>query len=151
MRKIDKKKLLFGIFFVVIVGLMLGWVFFARNDFAEKNFVQISGEKIWVDLAVTPQERERGLSGRAALCADCGMLFVFEQEDTYSFWMKDMRFALDVLWIDGNKIAQIDRNVPFADGMDVVIRPKMAVDKVLEINAGGSDRLGIKEGDEIEF
>ena len=55
-----------------------------------------------VELARTPAEREKGLSGRTELCDQCGMLFVFENDDYHSFWMKDTLIPLDIIWIDKN-------------------------------------------------
>src|SRR5918992_1579604 len=59
--------------------------------------VTIGDASFVVELAVTPQERAQGLSGRPGLAPGTGMLFIFGTEDLYSFWMKDMRFPLDMV------------------------------------------------------
>lgn len=136
----------------LLVGVGFGAShFFFANNFSKAKILTVAEQEIAVELALTPQEQSQGLSGRSGLCTRCGMLFVFEKKDAYKFWMKDMQFDLDMVWIDGMKIVQIDRQVPFVGGTRVVRSPKTAVDKVLEISAGESDRLGIKEGDEIKF
>lgn len=137
--------------FFLLGGLVLSNSPVVREAFVKEKTLSVEGKKIKVELALTPQERAQGLSGRSALCAGCGMLFVFEKKGIYPFWMKDMRFDLDILWIDGAKIVQIDRRVPFAGGAEIVRSPKIAVDRVLEIRSGESDRLGLKEGDEIKL
>lgn len=70
---------------------------------AEEPFVLIGGKKIRVDIADTVVTRTQGLSGRTSLAETDGMLFVFENADRYGFWMKDMNFAIDIIWIDPEK------------------------------------------------
>jgi len=77
------------------------------------------------------------------------MLFIFREKGAYEFWMKDMKFDIDMIWIDGDEILQIDENVPYADGLDEKRSSGAPADKVLEINAGESGRLGLRAGDRI--
>lgn len=62
--------------------------------------LRIGNRRIKVEVASTPQSREQGLMQRSSLCDDCGMLFVFEKADKYSFWMKDTLLPLSVAFID---------------------------------------------------
>ena len=64
------------------------------------NFVKIKNLIIPVDLAITPNQQAKGLSFRNTLNANQGMLFPFHTPGDYSFWMKDMKFPLDILWIN---------------------------------------------------
>jgi len=64
--------------------------------------VTIENVEFSVELAQTPAERKRGLSDRTELCDQCGMLFIFENNDYHSFWMKDTFIPLDIIWIDEN-------------------------------------------------
>jgi len=68
------------------------------------NISQVSIENVEfsVELAKTPEERKKGLSGRTELCDQCGMLFIFGKDDYHSFWMKDTLIPLDIIWIDKN-------------------------------------------------
>ena len=66
----------------------------------ESALVAIGDATYTVDLAVLPEERQQGLSGREFMAHDAGMLFVFDEEQTLHFWMKDMLFPLDIIWID---------------------------------------------------
>ena len=68
----------------------------------QPHIVHIAGETLYVDVAQTPAERQQGLSGRDLLLPGTGMLFVFPEEGKYPFWMKDMRFPIDIIWLGGN-------------------------------------------------
>lgn len=118
---------------------------------SEMKEIKIGEKKIMAEMVSTPEERTRGLSGRYELCPDCGMLFVFEKPDEYSFWMKDMRFDLDIVWISNGEISGIEKNVSRERGSLMIVRPEVAVDKILEVNAGTSGRLGLKIGDKLIF
>jgi hypothetical protein len=109
----------------------------------------ISGHKFILETVMSQGERERGLSGRESLCRECGMLFVFPQKGEYSFWMKDMKFDLDIIWIADGKIAYLAKNVSSQNLK--TIKPDRPADYVLEISGGLCDEYGIREGDEIKF
>jgi hypothetical protein len=81
------------------------------------------------------------------------MLFVFDTEGYYSFWMKGMKFPLDFVWINNDKVVQIDKKVspPLGKSPIITVNPNFKVDKVLEINAGEVEANNIKVGDKIEF
>ena len=66
-----------------------------------------------VDVAASPGERQQGLSGRESMNQDTGMLFVFDEELPLNFWMKDMHFPLDIIWIDGRcRLVGVSAEVP---------------------------------------
>ena len=66
--------------------------------------ITINGTPINVVLAETPAERVRGLSGRETLPQNEGMLFLFENTDYHAFWMKNMRFPIDIIWMDDDRV-----------------------------------------------
>jgi len=75
--------------------------------------VRIDGLVIEAELARTPEERARGLSGRESLAGDAGMLFVFQAEGQHAFWMRGMRFSLDFIWISSaRRVVDMTENVP---------------------------------------
>ncbi len=121
----------------------------------ETKTVKIGDISIKVDVADTDAERQKGLSDRSGLEKDSGMLFVINNNKvTPTFWMKDMRIAIDIIWIKNSKIIQIDKNVdpPAPNTPDNKLKlysPKSAVDYVLEVNSGYSDLHNIKVGDAI--
>lgn len=144
--------------FVVLVGVLvenpskLGLI--PVSSTATKE-IKINDKSIKVTLADTAEKRSRGLSGTASLPADQGMLFTFDQKDTFpTFWMKDMLIPLDIIWINNDKIAKIDKNIqaPPAGTKDSdleLLRPDKPIDYVLEVNAGFSDRNGITVGQSL--
>ena len=105
-------------------------------------------------LADTPEERAAGLSGYPGLPDDAGMLFVFEEPTQPSFWMKGMRFSLDIIWINYVTVVQINAAVPppgngTPDDQLPRYRPNQPVTHVLEMTAGAAARHGIAVGDRI--
>jgi uncharacterized membrane protein (UPF0127 family) len=114
----------------------------------------IGTTKFAVEVADTPAKRTQGLSNRQSLKADSGMLFVFDSSATHSFWMKDMRFPLDFIWINKNQIVYFSKNVPPpTDSFNppVVLNPPVPVDMVLEINSGLIDTYNFKIGDYVDY
>lgn len=118
--------------------------------------VIINDAKIKVEIADTQAKRSQGLGGRESLSDDEGMLFIFEKMDKYPFWMKELKFHLDFVWIRGEKVVDILTNIspPQAGQKDETLpiyQPKEPVDKVLEVNAGTVARLKIKVGDTVKI
>jgi hypothetical protein len=105
----------------------------------------VAGTTLRVEVADDALERSRGLSGRASLQSNTGMLFLFEEPQLVSFWMKDMRFALDFLWIRDGVVVDITEHVPAPTGDDLpTYAPNQPVDMVLEVNAGWVEAHGSK-------
>jgi len=95
-------KYLLAMIFLFLSVLAMVFLFLLISGCRSYNYVDIGGEKITVEIANTGQERETGLMFRKSLCQDCGMLFVFEREGMYSFWMKNTFIPLDMVFIDAN-------------------------------------------------
>ncbi len=104
-----------------------------------------------VEVADTFPLRAQGLSGRENLEENHGMLFLFNTAGNHPFWMKDMKFALDFVWINGNKVVGTKENVsPKGSMLSLPIYyPPEEVDMVLELAAGTVARLGVKVGDGV--
>jgi len=102
-----------------------------------------------VELAQTSQEIEQGLSNRDTRGSD-GMLFILPQEMKPAFWMKDMRFPLDFIWIRNGSIVDLTRNVPISPPL-ATHTPNSSVTHVLEIPAGFIDQHNIHLGDSVEW
>jgi len=119
--------------------------------------VQIGDQVFHVEPAVTPLERTLGLSGRTSIPRDGGMMFVFETEGQYGFWMKDMEFPLDLIWIDSDcYVTDLTENANPADNdsdLSEIISyvPQNPVQYVLEINGGLIEVLGIRKGATVVF
>jgi uncharacterized membrane protein (UPF0127 family) len=116
--------------------------------------LNIDSATFTVEIASTSLEQTRGLSFRPSLGANEGMLFVFGTGSIQSFWMKDMNFPLDMIWISGNTVVGFTQNVPApAPGtalwnLPVYVSPENT-DKVLEVNAGTVAKYNIRVGDAV--
>jgi len=137
-----------GLAFGVIIGAFLVWFWYYQNkpianydQFTSIKEVQIKGVAFEVELAITPQERAKGLSGRKELCDHCGMLFVFDKQGYHSFWMKDTLIPLDIIWLDEDW--QVVDYIAFAQPQATrsindlpVYQPKKPAQFVLEVPGG---------------
>ena len=109
------------------------------------------------ELAVTSPERTKGLSDRDGLEPGTGMLFIFEDREASSFWMRKMRFPLDFVWISEDcHVVDITSNVPFSKPDTPTsslpsYRPSTAAAYNFEINAGEASEFGIRVDDAVRF
>ena len=110
-----------------------------------------------VEVADDAVERSRGLSGREPLPEDGGMLFVYQEPLVPGFWMRQMRFPLDFVWIGEDcEVVDVTPDVPAPgsgtpDSELTVYRPGTPVLYNLEVNAGTAERHGIEVGDPVRF
>jgi hypothetical protein len=104
-----------------------------------------------VDLATTEAQKMQGLSGKKKMAKNSGMMFVYDDPQAYMFWMKDMMFPLDFVWIKDDTIVDLHENVPVPTSENNIARvaPKEPINKVLEINVGMIKECGIKVGDQV--
>lgn len=115
-------------------------------------YVKIGNATVSVELAITPEEKAKGLMHREYLAEDKGMLFIFEDEKTPSFWMKNTLLPLDMVFINSdNKIVDILIAEPCKKDPCKNYTPKADAKYVLEINAGFSEKHNAKIGDEVSF
>src|SRR6266550_6083274 len=99
--------------FIVILLLFSAFIVFQIDRSpTPPSKVTIDKHTFSVEIANTTVEQQQGLSGRNSLPQDQGMLFVFKKADLYAFWMKGMKFPLDMIFIKDNKIVSISQNVP---------------------------------------
>lgn len=115
--------------------------------------ITIGQTHVMVTIADTDATRSRGLSNVTSLAENEGMLFVFTKPDIYTFWMKDMKFALDFIWINNGNVVQIDANIPAPintpDNQLKLYKSNFPIDSVLEVNAGFALKNKIKIGDKV--
>ena len=111
------------------------------------------GDKIQVEIADTLRKRSLGLGKRSYLKKGWGMLFVFEKLKPHRFWMKDMQFPIDIVWLDNHRIVHIIHNAKPSKSMDEleIMTSPVPVNFVLEITAGGAAKLGLKTGQRMKF
>lgn len=143
-----------AIYFVKPGGNTINLSFFPQSK--KTTILQINGNNIKVEIADTKEKRNKGLGGREALATDSGMLFIFDKPAKYSFWMKGMKFGLDLIFIRENEVVDIIQNVlpPQIGEKDEnlhIYMSKTEVDKVLEVPSGTAKNLGFQEGDIVKF
>ena len=164
-----------GLFLLIVVLLVFGKSFTSLNfvNQATPSSTQASGSaqarksnglipisvrtlNIDAYVASKASDRKKGLAKRDSLPLNGGMLFVFETKGPYIFWMKDMKFAIDIIWIDENRrIVDMISNVPAEPGKnDKNLKrygPRGDALYVLEINAGLANLNGLAVGDQVNF
>lgn len=116
----------------------------------DRPVAEINGKRYAVEIADTPDSRERGLMFRNNMPADAGMLFVFDDEEPRAFWMKNTYIPLDILYFDeGRRLVSAQLAVPpCGDQQRCPVYPSAGPAKyVLELNAGQSKDLSLKPGD----
>lgn len=123
---------------------------------SNKPTINLKGKTILVDIADNESLRKTGLSGRKDLNDNEGMLFVYETKTVPIFWMKDMLFPIDIIWIEDNYVVNISKNAPApAPGTSDASLPRYAplkpINYVLEVTAGFSDKNNIEPGDQFDF
>ena len=107
---------------------------------------------VYAEIANTPAKQIQGLSFREKLGEQEGMLFVFPRATIREFWIKDMRFPLDVIWINEDTVVGISPDVPIPSG-SVIPRMNSGVPSqyVLEVHAGFASRYNIQAGDRLDI
>ncbi len=112
--------------------------------------VTLGGVTIRAEVAETAEARAQGLSNRASLPEQAGMLFLFDRPGIYGFWMKDMKFSIDIIWINDRTIVDISPNVlPVPDGTPPTYRPRGPANRALEVKAGFAKAHGLSEGSPV--
>lgn len=160
--------IIFGLFILIAALLAFGQglttVGFVQKEAGQqaparqKGFVDVSIKTLNVraKVAAKPSDRKKGLSRLDSLPLSEGMLFGFETPGTYSFWMKDMKFAIDIIWLDENKrVVDLAVNVPPEPGRNKdelsLYRPDADALYVLETNAGLVQLNNVQIGDVANF
>lgn len=148
----------FGLLILLLLALAVVYVVavsFADIGNKETNTIVISGQEIRIEIADKPIVQAKGLSGRDAIGDNEGMLFVFNQAAIQNFWMKGMKFSIDIIWIKDNEIVGFEENVqpePGVSDKDLKIYSSPEpVDKVLEVKAGSIQRFNIGIGNKVKF
>lgn len=138
---------------LVLAVLVLAGCQAGREDAAPQTpTAELKGVTLALELARTSEERARGLSDHQPLTDTQGMLFIFPDKAERTFWMKDMRFPLDIIWLEDDRVANISRNLPpEGETPQKTYRSDAAVNYVLEVPAGWADRHRLEIGDRIIY
>ena len=120
-----------------------------------KGTIVTASRTIPVLIAETSEETMRGLSGMRVLPADEGMLFLFDHSGKFGFWMPEMHFAIDIIWIDGDwKVVDVSHHATpesFETNPKTVFYPRSPARYVLEVNDGMAKAWGIASGTTLTF
>lgn len=141
---------------MLALALVLGFVMLPKNSgagctehYRQDGKIRIGQKVVNVQIVKSNTEQVQGLSGRRCLGADQGMLFVFDKPGFYPFWMKDMKFNIDIAWIGANgQVVDIQRNLK-PSSYPYSYTNQVAAKKVLELPAGNLDALDIHTGTKL--
>ena len=141
------------IYFWFVPFFSINFAFAEVQDYAHAIVTTSTGKGIPVEVADTVEKRSLGLGKRSGLENGWGMLFVFEKSKQHGFWMKNMQFPLDIIWLENHRIVHILRNVqPAKSGViPPVMKPPVGINFVLEINAGRADELKLQVGQRLKY
>jgi uncharacterized protein len=126
----------------------------APNDRYLQSKVSIDGFNMTADLALTSEQREKGLSVKDKLKENEAMLFVFEESAKHSFWMKDMKFPIDIIWLDSDgKVVHVEKRLEPCISVFTCTSYSPSRDSqfVLETVAGFTQRHNVSVGTDIDF
>lgn len=155
-----KDYLAYAILAIVTIIIVAGWAVESKPFWDSSTApaaqsgmrtIQLDGKVIRVGVADNDATRELGLGGHAPLTPDEGMLFVFQQDGVYGFWMKGMTFPLDIMWLsDDGTITYMQQNLP-PETYPHAFGPGTPARYVLEVSAGYAQQNGVKVGDKVQL
>lgn len=154
---LKKRQIIFSLLFVLLV-LITSFFYLRKVESPElswqrKNIV-VANKTLDVYVADTADKQYHGLAGFESLPDEEGMLFVFNSAAPRSFWMKDMRMPIDIIWIKEGKVTGIVENIPVEHGVTDnhlrLYKSNGDADQVLEVRAGWAREYGISVGNEVK-
>jgi len=150
------KKSFFSIIFLIVFSVFVFFLY-KHNSLgvvsSSKNirYLEIGEQKIKTEIVATPELQERGLSGRKKIEENEGMLFAFKNPGIYHFWMKDMNFPIDIIWLDENfKVVFLKENA-LPESFPETFSSRENAKYVLEVASGFSEKNNLKEGDTFKI
>jgi hypothetical protein len=143
------------IIFIIAVAVIIVLILAQKsNQFTRKITTTIGETTFVLEVADSEQKRQLGLSKRKSLKDNEGMIFIFDIPGYYAFWMKDMKFPIDIIFLNNEKIVTIYKNVPYPQNEDerlATYSPTQPANRVLELKAGTVEKLGLSEGETIKI
>ncbi len=141
---------------LALLAIAISFAFFLllKSQLNNKKFVKVKIGNLTVDAEVADNflKRSVGLSNKTHLKNNEGMLFVFKNEGIYGFWMRRMKFPIDIIWISKEKkIIGCDKNLQPCVSNCKVYKPPKPILYVLEVNTGFCDKHKIRPGQRVSF
>jgi uncharacterized membrane protein (UPF0127 family) len=161
LRAFPRQIIALGVLLFVVIGLGYAFSRTQGQDCAIKRYYgemnrftlfnsRLPYNCVYLEQATTPDAREQGLSGRASIDSDTGMLFVMEQPQQVCLWMNEMRFSIDMIWLDGqNRITKIEPNV--APNTFPKIFCQNDTLRVVELKAGVAEAAHLRVGNQLKL
>lgn len=113
--------------------------------------LRLHGHTLSLQIADTAQARAQGLSGKAAMDVNQGMLFTYQEPTKQCFWMKGMHFPLDMIWLNADmRVVYLKQRLSPRSYPELFCTPT-AAQYVIELNGGVSRTLGVHEGAQLHF
>ena len=138
-------------YLIIITFFLIYFIFYACTLRIIKK-VCLKSVCIQAELADSASKRQRGLMFRKNLAENKGMLFIFDAEKRHGFWMGNMRFPLDIIWIDHSKrIVDIYKDALPCKDICKNIVPQVDARFVLEVNSGFAEKNQVRIGDSVDF
>jgi len=145
-----------------ILLLVVGGIYLTQNYqkaggtfsfFKKTATVTIDNHSFNVFIAASEQERIDGLSKTKSLALNQGMIFLFDKSDYYSFWMKNMKFPIDIIFINNDQVVTIQSNAQIVKAQEnpTIYASTAPANKVLEIQVGLSKKYNFKNGDKVTY
>jgi hypothetical protein len=143
--------------FFIVLGLGIGTVLINRSQnhcseiYRSDTLIKFSGGQLRAEKEQTEASREKGLGGRRCIANNQAMLFVFDKPGYYPFWMKDMKFNIDMVWLNsGKQVVYAADNVSPSSYPRTFVSDKPA-QYVVEVAAGQASKLGLVSGRQLFF
>lgn len=156
---INSNNTIFLFFIVLVLIITFSFLFFSLKTSVKKisgnddhPYIVLKNEKFKIEVVDNYESQVQGLSDRKRLGERSGMLFDFGDKRQRNFWMKNMHFPIDIIWIEDDEIVNISKNCqPEGERPEKHYQSLLPVNYVLEINAGISDKLDLKNGDKVKI
>ena len=136
---------------ILFIAITAGLSYLERTHGIYPREIRFGGTLVHLTLAVTEGEKEAGLSGFSSLAADQGMLFIFDKSDKWAFWMKDMHFPIDMIWIDRNGLIVDVKSAIDPSTYPEIFTPRSAASYVLEVQSGFAQKNNLAIGARAQF
>lgn len=139
---------------LLAILLFIGFIFFSSKQKSQENTLTISinNHAFILEKAITLSEKQQGLMFRKSLPENHGMIFIFNGEETQTFWMKNTLIPLDIIFLDKNlRIVDIKENVqPCRSDPCETYSSIVPAQYVIELNGKTAENIGLKKGDIIQ-
>lgn len=141
--------ILIGGVLLIIIAVAVSFVV---TNFHPRTDIRLGSGAFSVRVAQDEASRNRGLSGVESLKPNEGLLIVFDSDDTWGIWMKDMKVPIDILWLDKNKkVIYMVKNAGPELSTDKTFKPNDPARYVIELPAGSVQANNIKVGETAIF